>query len=82
MEVFIYHGSCLLRAYTVGFVTFTRSLKFIGGRVVSHYFDYAESNGAKIFEIKKYLGVANRSQNFQVLTKNVEISISFIHTSE
>ena len=50
--------------------------------MVSHYFDYAESNGAKFFEIKKYLGVANRSKKFQVLTKNVEISLSFIHTAE
>ena len=54
---------------TVGFFIFTRSLKFNGGRVVSHYFDHAESNGVKIFKIKKYLGVANRPQSFGFLTK-------------
>lgn len=30
----------------------------------SHYFDYAESNGVKIFNVKDYLGIMNGPQSF------------------
>ena len=47
----------VLQVLNLGFVILTQSLKFIRGEGYSHHFEHTDSNGGKIFGIKRYLGV-------------------------
>ena len=63
--------------WPLGFVILTQILKFIGGQGYSHYFKYADFNGDIYFEIKAFLGVANRRRKIYFLVKKHEKDIKY-----